>query len=92
MEIFKGDEKERLEAVKKIWENQNKLYQTVQFYLKPGFEKTAVEQRMIETAMWLRLYLEVESIKPDIKVAIGTNEKTCECHGVQELKCPARMQ
>ena len=75
MEQFKGTDKDRQAMVSKIWENQNKLYAQAQFFLKNGLEKQTIEQKMIESAMWLRLYLEVENIEPNISVAIGTKEK-----------------
>lgn len=92
MEKFKGTDAERQKYVRDIWENTNKLYMNVQYILKDGMEKTVVEQKLMEASMWTRLYMEVEDIKPKVSVAIGTKEKTCECHGVDEMKCPARMQ
>lgn len=75
MQNFQGSDKERQDAIKKIWENQNKLLQTAQYYLKDGLEKNSVASKMVEASMWLRLYMEIENINPKVQVAIGTEEK-----------------
>lgn len=75
MKLFDGSDTERQSHVKAMWEQQNKLLNNAQFLMKEGTEKDSVLKKMIESAMWLRLYMEIENIKPDIKVAIGTNPK-----------------
>lgn len=75
MKLFEGSEEERQKHLKAIWEDQSKLLKGVQFLMKTGEEKSACVQRMIEASMWIRLYMEVENFKPDIKVGIATKEK-----------------
>lgn len=75
MKTFEGSDTERQSYIKAVWEDQNKLVQSVQFLMKDGLEKSQTITRMVEGAMWLRLYMEIENIKPDIKVAIGTRPK-----------------
>lgn len=73
MQKFQGSDADRQKAVKEIWENINKLYMHVQYVFKDGLEKTVTEQKLMEASMWARLYMEIEDIKPQINVAIGTN-------------------
>lgn len=73
MKKFEGTDAERQKYVRDIWENINKLYMNVQYIFKDGMEKTVVEQKIMEASMWARLYMEIEDIKPNISVAIGTN-------------------
>lgn len=74
MKKFEGTDAERQKYVRDIWENINKLYMNVQYIFKDGMEKTVVEQKLMEASMWARLYMEIEDIKPNISVAIGTKE------------------
>ena len=74
MKKFEGTDAERQKYVRDIWENINKLYMNVQYIFKDGMEKTVVEQKLMEASMWSRLYMEIEDIKPNISVAIGTKE------------------
>lgn len=72
MKPFQGTDDERIKLLKEIWEDQSKLLQGIQLLMKEGLEKNKVIEKMVEGNMWLRLYMEIENIKPDIKVAIGT--------------------
>ena len=65
-------DEQRRKVTAEIHTDISKLLNDLQVVMKDGMEKSVTLQKLVETSMWLRLYMEIENIKPEVRVAIGT--------------------